>query len=431
MKSGQPAVKFIFFTLLLDVLGFGLLIPVAPKLVQSLVHPGMGGTESEAARYVGMLTATYAIMQFVFSPILGALSDRYGRRPVLLIALFGSGIDYIAMALAPTLWIFFITRALNGVSGATMTVANAYIADVTPPHKRAAAFGMIGAAFGLGFIAGPVIGGVLGNYNIRYPFYAAALLTMLNWVYGMFVLPESLPPERRNPKFSFRDIHPIAVFASLRRYPTVFGLSASLFLLNVAMFILHATWVLYTSHRYHWTPTQVGLSLGAVGVGAAIVQGFLARSIIPRIGERAALIGGLIIGTLAYVGYAIATQGWMIYVIIGVASIGGLAGPAGQAIITRTVKHTEQGAVQGAITSLTSIANIIGPLLGASVFAYFVSTDPKPPFELPGAHFFLAALLSLIGTIIAIKATRGWRLRDHPAPAREVPGTAPAATPVE
>lgn len=423
MKSARPAIGFIFFTLLLDVLGFGVIIPVAPRLVQSLLNNGAGGNEEQAAHIVGALAATYAVMQFFFSPILGALSDRFGRRPVLLIAIFGSGLDYFAMSLAPSILLLFITRAINGISGASMTVASAYIADITSPQKRAAAFGMIGAAFGLGFILGPLMGGILGEYDIRLPFYVAGGLTFLNWLYGFLVLPESLPLDRRA-TFSLKRANPIGAFRGMGRYPLVVGLAAALFLLNTAMFMLHSTWVLYTAHRYAWTPRDVGISLACVGLGAAFVQAGLARRIIPAIGERASLLVGLGIGTLAYIGYGAAPQGWMIYVIIAFASLGGIAGPAGQAMITRTVSPTEQGAIQGALTSLQSVANIIGPLLGTGVFAFFISD--KAPLYVPGASFFVSALLSVLGGLVAFMATRHW----HPQPPVEVTSQGnPDATP--
>lgn len=394
LPSHKPALGFIFFTLMLDVLGFGLIIPVAPKLVERL----SGGTEEEAAHIVGFLTATYALMQFIFAPILGALSDRFGRRPVLLISLFGSGLDYLALSLAPNLVILFITRAINGISGASMTAAAAYIADVTPPEKRAAGFGMMGAAFGLGFILGPLIGGILGDIDIHYPFYAAGALTLINWLYGYFVLPESLPRERRAP-FSLLRANPVGTFVHLTRYPLVAGLSVALFLFNMAQFGLHATWVLYTGHRFGWGPKDVGYSLALVGITSAIVQGGLARKIIPKLGERRSLILGACVGVLAYVGYGAATHGWMIYVVIVLASIGGIAGPAAQALITKTVRVDEQGSTQGAMTSLQSIANILGPIAGSAAFAYFIS-DGAPAY-VPGASFFLSALLSLLGVGVA------------------------------
>ena len=415
----RASVVFIFITLLLDVLGFGLLIPVAPKLVQGLLNGGAGGTVEEAAPYFGSLTALYAVMLFVCAPTLGALSDRFGRRPVLLTALLGSGLDYFAMALAPTLWILFITRALNGVSGASMTVANAYIADVTAPEKRAAAYGMVGAAFGLGFVLGPLMGGVLAaeevripfvglvfHGNIHYPFYAAGTISICNWLYGYFVLPESLPKERRS-HISLKRMNPIGVFEGLGKYPRALGLAVSMLMMNLAMFGLHTTWVLYTGFRYGWTAFDVGLSLALVGLAAAIVQGGLARKIIPALagrreedgssmlGEKRAVLIGATLGTLAYIGYGLATQGWMIYAIIAVASLGGIAQPAMQALITRSVLPTEQGRVQGAITGLQSVAQILGPIIGTGVFAYFISA--KAPIHLPGASFLLGAGFCAVG----------------------------------
>lgn len=403
MRTNRPAVGFILITILLDVLGFGLLIPVGPKLVQQLLHSGQGGAEQEAAGYVGYLAATYAMMLFLCSPALGALSDRYGRRPVLLFAILGSGLDYVAMAFAPTLAILFITRAINGMTGASMTVATAYIADTTPPEKRPAAFGMIGAAFGLGFILGPLIGGWLGAHHIRLPFLVAGGLALLNWTYGLIVLPESLKDEHRSP-FRLTKGNPLGALPNLARYPLVAGLAGSLFLFNVAMFGLHATWVLYTSHRYGWSPRDVGFSLALVGLGAAVVQAGLAARVIRAIGERQALLVGAAIGAAAYVGYGAATHGWMIYAVIVFASIGGIAQPAIQSLVTRTVAPTEQGAVQGALMSLQSVAAILGPIIGSHVFAYFISA--AAPFYLPGASFFLGAILAGVGCIIAEIATR-------------------------
>ena len=404
-SKSTPGIGFIFLTLLLDVLGFGVLIPVGPRLVQSLLNHGAGGTDSEAAYAVGWLAATYAIMQFLFSPLLGALSDRIGRRPVLLVAILGSGLDYFAMAFAPTLAIFFVTRAINGLSGASMTVCNAYIADITPPEKRAAAFGMIGAAFGLGFILGPWAGGYLGEYDIRLPFYVAGGLSLANWLYGFLVLPESLPPERRS-HLKLARANPIAAFHGLGRYPVVAALAAAMFLLNLAMFGLHMTWMLYTTHRYGWSSKQVGWSLACVGVGAVIVQAGLVRKIVPWLGERRSLLIGLCIGILAYIGYGSATEGWMIYVIIAFASLGGIAQPAAQAIITKTVRPYEQGEVQGALTSLQCVAQIFGPLAATQVFGIFISD--KAPIYMPGASFYLGAVFSVLGTLVAAWATRGY-----------------------
>ncbi len=432
------SVMFIFFTVVLEVLGFGLLIPVAPRLVQGLLNNGAGGTEAEAAGYFGVLTATYAAMAFVCAPTLGALSDRFGRRPVLLTSLFGSGLDYFAMALSPTLWILFLTRAINGMSGASITVCNASIADVTTPDKRAAAYGMLGAAFGLGFVLGPLMGGVLAapsieiplvgwtyHGDIRYPFFAAGGLTMVNWLYGLFVLPESLPRERRA-HFTLARANPVRVFAGVGKYPLVAGLMAAVFIMNVAQFGLHATWVLYTAHRYEWGPLGVGLSLAFVGVSAAVVQGGLARKIIPALGpgvigeKRAVLLGGAI-GVLAYLGYALATEGWMIFVVIVLASVGGVAQPAFQALITRAVRGDEQGSIQGALTGANSIAQIMGPIIATSVFSLFISDDA--PFTLPGASFIVAALLAAIGLGVA-----AWAMKRFLPPAAPTPSTGTSAT---
>lgn len=428
----RAAVSFIFITLVLDVLGFGLLIPVAPRLVQGLLHHGQGGSEQEAAGPYGALTAIFAVMMFLCAPTLGALSDRFGRRPILLFALFGSGLDYFAMALSPTLSLLFVTRALNGMTGASMTVCNAYIADVTPPEKRAAAFGMVGAAFGLGFVLGPLMGGLLAAESVRipllnityhgdihYPFYVAGALSLVNWLYGCFVLPESLPADRRA-HFKLSRANPIKVFAGVGKYPLVAGLAASLFLSHLAMFGLHATWVLYTGHRLGWGPVDVGLSLAAVGVCAAIVQGGLARKIIPMlgpgaVGEKRALMFGLILGVFAYVGYGSATQGWMIYATIIIASLGGIAQPALQALITKSVLPTEQGAVQGALMGTQSIAQIFGPLLATALFAYF--TDPKNPVHVPGASFYLGAVLCVVAA-----GSAWWILRrTHVGERPEIP----------
>ncbi len=404
MAVRRPAVGFIFITLMLDVLGFGLLIPVAPRLVESLLNGGKGGTEGEAAPFVALLMTTWYAMSFVCAPVLGALSDRVGRRPVILIALLGSGLDFFAQAMAPSLVWLFITRAINGVSGASMTVANAYIADITLPHKRAAAYGLVGAAFGLGFVIGPIMGGLLGDINIRLPFYVAGGLTLLNWLYGLFVLPESLAPERRS-RIKLSRLNPIGAFGVLWRYPTVAKLAASHFLLNMSQFGLHATWVLYTGHRYGWGSKEVGMSLAVVGIGAAIVQGGLTRKIVPALGEKRSLLLGIAMGVCAYAAYGLATQGWMIYTIIAIASLGSVAQPAAQALITHTVRPDEQGTVQGALMGLQSIAGIFGPLIGGLTFAYFISE--RAPVQLPGAPFFVGSGLSALGLCVAAWAVRG------------------------
>ncbi|MBX3359351.1 MAG: TCR/Tet family MFS transporter [Phycisphaeraceae bacterium] len=403
MRSRKPGLGFILVTIALDVLGFGLLIPVGPKLVESLLHGGLGGTEAEAAPKVALLMTTWYTMSFLLAPTLGCLSDHFGRRRVLLVSLLGSGIDFFAQALSPTLTWLFITRAINGLSGASLTVANAYIADVTPPQKRAAAYGMVGAAFGLGFVIGPLLGGVLGGVNIRLPFFVAGGLTLLNWLYGLWVLPESLPEDRRR-RFSLARANPVGALHAVGRYPLVTGLAIAMFMLNMAQFALHATWVLYTGHRYGWESEKVGLSLFAVGIGAAVVQGGLARKIIPALGERRSLMLGLALGVLSYIGYGMATEGWMIFVVIAIGSLGGISQPAGQALITRAVRPDEQGEIQGALTSLQSIAGILGPPVGGTVLGYAIGGHAA--FNMPGASFFVSAGLAGIGWIIA-----GWAVR--------------------
>jgi DHA1 family tetracycline resistance protein-like MFS transporter len=414
----KPALVFIFITLVLDVLGFGLLIPVAPKLVESLLHGGQGGTEAEAAPFVAGLQSLFYAMAFLFAPALGVLSDRVGRRPVILISLFGSGVDYFMMAMAPTLGWLFVTRIINGLTGASFSVASAYVADVTPPERRAVGFGLIGAAFGLGFVIGPIIGGVLGNIDIRLPFYVAGGLTMVNWLYGLFVLPESLSPENRSP-FRLRRANPIGAFYALGRYPLVAGMAVALFLVHMAQFALHATWVLYMTHRFSWTTLNVGASLAVVGIGSAVVQGGLARRMIPALGERRSLMLGLATGVLAFIGYGAATEGWMIYTIIAIASIGAIAQPAAQGLITKEVSSNEQGAIQGAIASLSSLAGIIGPLIGGITLAYFIQ-DPPPfpdsPIRLDGMNFYISAVIAALGWVAAAWAVRHHVERKSPAP---------------
>ncbi len=402
MAARKPALVFIFFTLFLDIFGVGLVIPILPKLVESL----QGGNVAAASHTVGALAALYALMQFVFAPVLGSLSDRFGRRPVILSSLFGSGLDYVLLAFAPSLPWFFIGRALNGISGANITAATAYIADISPPEKRAANFGIIGAAFGLGFIAGPAVGGLLGNHDLRLPFLVAAGMTLVNWLYGWFVLPESLAPENRRP-FSWARANPLGSLAALGRVRIVAGLSVSFFLLKLSEYSLHATWVLYTGYRYGWTSGQVGLSLATVGLMAAIVQGGLARRIIPALGEVMALRSGLVVAGLVMAAYGFASQGWMIYALLVVGSFGGIAGPAMQGLISCNTPANEQGAVQGALTSLGSVAGFIAPLIGTGLFGYFIGASA--PAKLPGAPFWLGGLLTFAALAVASRTLAGVR----------------------
>lgn len=406
VRDRKPALGFIFITLLLDILGIGLIIPILPKLVEQLE----GGNISAASHTVGLLASLYALMQFVCAPILGSLSDHFGRRPVILASLFGAGLDYVLLAFAPNLAWFFVGRIVAGITGANITAATAYIADVSPPEKRAANFGMIGAAFGLGFILGPALGGLLGEHHLRLPFVVSAVLTLANWLYGFFVLPESLVPENRR-KFSWRRANPVGSLAALQKYPLVLRLAVALFIFNIAQFMLHAIWALYTSARFDWSPTQVGLSLTFVGLMAAVVQGGLARKIIPWLGEPRSVVIGFTLGAVSYLGYGLATQGWMIYATLAVGCLGGISGPAAQGMVSRSVGADEQGAVQGAMTSLSSLAGIIGPLVSTGLFGWFMG--PRAPMILPGAPFFVASGLSLIALGLTVRALR-WKAPEVP-----------------
>ncbi len=399
MSARQPALGFIFVTLFLDVLGIGLVIPILPELVREF----QGGNTQAAAQTFGWLAALYSLMQFLFAPVLGSLSDRFGRRPVILGSLFGSGLDYLLLAFAPSLPWFFAGRVIAGITGANITAATAYIADVSPPEKRAQNFGLIGAAFGLGFVAGPALGGWLGHIGLRVPFFAAAALTLLNWAYGAFILPESLPQASRRP-FSWSRANPVGSLLALRRYPVVLGLTGTFFLINLAHQVFPATWVLYTKYRFQWTELDTGLSFAAVGVMAAVVQGGLARKIIPRLGERASVLAGLGIATATYLGYGIANQGWMMYAMIIFGSFGGICGPAAQGLISRGVRADEQGAVQGALASLGSVAGIIGPPIAAGLFSRF--TGPQALAHLPGAAFFFGGFLTVIAWLLAARSFR-------------------------
>jgi DHA1 family tetracycline resistance protein-like MFS transporter len=394
MRSVQPAVGFIFITLFLDVLGFGLIIPILPRLIEELT----GGNLSDASTTYGALTAVYSLMQFVCAPILGSLSDRFGRRPIILLSLLGSGLDFILLALAPSIPWFFLGRVVAGITGANFSTCTAYIADVSPPEKRAANFGVIGAAFGLGFIAGPALGGLLGDHGLRLPFVVAAGLTLLNWLYGLLVLPESLSPPNRRP-FSWARANPVGSLTALGRHPVVAGLTVTYFLSTLAQFGMHSTWVLYTGHRYHWSIGQTGLSLAVVGITAAIVQGGLGRIIIPKLGEPRTVLLGLLIGAAGFVGYAVAWEGWIIYIVLALASVGGLAGPALQSLISTRIPANEQGAVQGALSSLASVAGIIAPPVATGLFGFFIG--PRAPVYLPGVAFFLGALITLVALVVA------------------------------
>ncbi len=399
MPPRKPALVFVFITLFLDVLGIGLVVPILPKLVENLA----GGGVDSASFVFGWMVGLYALMQFLFAPVIGSLSDRFGRRPVILLSLFGSGLDYFLLAWAPTLPWFFLGRLVSGISGANYSAAAAYIADVSPPEKRAASFGIIGAAFGLGFIFGPALGGWLGHFGLRVPFYAAGTLTLINWLYGYLILPESLKPENRR-AFSLKRSNPIGALLELKKQRLVLGLSISYFISSIAHQVYPSIWVLYTGYRYGWGTKQTGFSLALVGLMAAIVQGGLTRKIIPKLGERRAAVGGLVIMAIALTGYGLATQGWMIYGIIIFGSLSGIAVPAIQGMISRTVGDNEQGGIQGSLTSLQSVAGAIGPLVASGIFGYFISE--KAPVLIPGAAFFFSSGLAVVAALLAARSFR-------------------------
>jgi len=397
-RSRTPALAFIFITMLMDVIGFGLIIPVLPKLLEELT----GGDLSTAARWGGVLMFTYAGMQFLFSPIIGGLSDRFGRRPVILAALFAFSIDFVIQGFAPSIWWFFIGRLLAGITGATFTSGMAYIADVSPIEKRAQNFGLVGAAFGLGFIIGPLVGGVVSyHFGIRAPFFAAAGLAMLNWLYGYFILPESLAPENRR-AFSWKRANPIGSLLSLRRYPVILSLVASLIFVYVAGHANHSTWTYITMKKFNWDERWIGYSLAFVGLMTSIVQGGLNRILIPKFGERNAVFIGLGLYSLGFVLFAFATEGWMMFAFVIPFSLGGMAGPSLQAIISGQVPSNEQGELQGALTSLISLTSIVGPLLMTNLFAFF--TNPSSSIQFPGAPFLMAAFLALISLLLAMRS---------------------------
>ncbi|MFO0336703.1 MAG: TCR/Tet family MFS transporter [Pseudomonadota bacterium] len=400
-----PAVAFILVTVLLDVLAFGIIAPVLPQLIVEFE----GGDAASAAEHYGLFAIAWAAMQFVFSPVLGMLSDRYGRRPVLLISLTGLGLDYILMALAPTLLWLFIGRVISGITAATYSTATAYIADVTPPEKRAQQFGLIGAAFGLGFIAGPALGGVLGEVDPRLPFWVAAALTLANALYGWFVLPESLPPEWRAHAFQWSKANPVGALKLVQSRAGLGGLVAVNFLYIVAHYVLTAVMVLYAAYRYEWGPREVGLALAFIGLCTAIVQGGLVGPVVRRLGERRAVLLGLGAAVVDYTGYADAPSGAWLYAVVPIGALSGFYGPALASLMTQRVDPHEQGQLQGVNGSLLGISGLFAPGLFTFVFAAAIRHPHESPLYLPGAPFFLAALIALAALVLA------WRVAHRTA----------------
>jgi len=395
---GRAAFAFVLVTVLLDMLALGVMVPVLPKLVVEF----MGGDIAGAATITGYFGFAWAAMQFVFSPLLGALSDRFGRRPVIILSNVGMGLDYVVMALAPSLWWLFLGRLLSGVSAATGAAAGAYITDVTPADKRAAKFGMLGAAFGLGFIIGPAVGGFLGAIDLRLPFWVAASLSFANALYGFFVLPESLRREHRA-KFHWRMANPIGSLRMLRAKPVLVGLAAALFLERVAHDSLPRVFVLYTDYRYQWGAATVGLALAAIGLAQMIVSAGMVGMAVKRFGERQTLFIGLLFGIAGFVVYGLAPTGLWFMAGVPLVALSGLSGPATQGLMTRDVGPSDQGKLQGALASLQGIAGLIGPLLFTQVFAAAIRTTE--PFHLPGAPYLLSAVLVMFALYIAMRVT--------------------------
>jgi DHA1 family tetracycline resistance protein-like MFS transporter len=397
--SRKAAVSFIFITLLLDVIGLGLIIPVFPQLIEELIQ----GNISEASQWAGLLTFAYAIMQFICAPIIGNLSDKYGRRPVLLFSLLGFGIDYIFLSLAPTIWWLFLGRLIAGLFGASFTTATAYIADISTSENRSKNFGMIGAAFGLGFIIGPGLGGLLGEFGPRVPFMAAAVLTLLNLIYGYFVLPESLAKEHRRP-FEWKRANPMGSLLQLKKYKGVGGLIVSLIFLYIASHAVQSTWTFFNIEKFQWSNTLMGISLTVIGLLIAIVQGGLIRYINPKLGDERSIYVGLGLYSLGLFLFSFANDGWMMFIFLIPYCLGGIAGPAIQSIISGNVPKNEQGELQGALTSLMSATSIVGPLLMTNLFAWF--TRPEGDIKFAGAPFFAGAILMLISAVVAMRSMK-------------------------
>lgn len=403
-QARGAAVAFIFVTILLDMLALGLIMPILPKLIESFVD----NDTASAARIFGLFGTAWALMQFFFSPVLGGLSDRFGRRPVILLSNFGLALDYVLMALAPSLIWLFIGRVISGITSASVSTAFAYISDLTPPERRAAVFGKIGAAFGAGFILGPAIGGLLGDIDPRLPFWAAAALSFANTLYGFLILPESLPRERRAP-FRWQSANPIGALHLLRSDRVLAGLSVVNFVAQTAHVVLPSTFVLYATYRYGWDTTTVGLTLAMVGICAMIVQGLGIGPIVRRLGERRALMLGLGCGAIGFLIFALAPTGPLSWLGIPVMALWGVSGAAAQSLMTRLVAPDQQGQLQGATSSVQSVSQLVGPFLFTLTFAWFIGGEA--PLQLPGAPFLLASALLLLALLIAARTLASARVR--------------------
>lgn len=394
-SARRATMGFIFVTVLIDMIGLGLIVPSLPGIMRRFFTD-----ETTVSQYFGVFVSLYALMQFLASPLLGTLSDIFGRRPVLLNSIALAAVDYLLMGFAPTLWLLFVGRIVSGLTGANMTVAMAYIADVSPPEKRAQNFGMVGAAFGLGFIIGPAIGGLLGDLGPSAPFLFAAGLNAVNLLFGFFVLPESLPRARRS-VFSMSRISPFRFVRQAATHPALIGLLAVHFLFQLAGQTHPAIWTLYTQGRFGWSIREVGLSLAAVGLISTISQGFLTRLIIPRLGEIKTVSICALGYAAAFAGFGMATQGWMMYAVLLISGPSWVLGPALQALVSKQANEDRQGEVQGILFGLSSLASIMTPLIATQLFAFF--TAPNHP-HIPGAPYLFAATASLVGWIFFLRA---------------------------
>ncbi|MFT4742907.1 MAG: DHA1 family tetracycline resistance protein-like MFS transporter [Yoonia sp.] len=400
MQHRLPLI-FILITVMLDAMGIGLIMPVMPDLIQELE----AGDLAQAAVWGGILTAIFAVMQFLFGPIVGGLSDRFGRRPVLLIALVVMAFDYVLMAVAGTIWLLVIGRIIGGITAATQSTATAYMADISKPEDKSANFGLIGAAFGVGFVLGPMMGGILAEYGTRAPFWAAAILAGANAIFGYFALPETVTDRIRRP-FSLRRANPLGAFKHIGQLPGLGRLMGMSFIYGVAFFVYPSIWAYFGKLQFGWGPGMIGLSLGAFGIGIAIVQGVLIRPILARIGERNAVLLGLGVDVVAFIALGFVTNGWIALALTPLTALGSIAGPALQGIMSRTAPDDQQGELQGALTSINAVASIVAPLAMTQVFFYF--THENAPIYLPGAPFILSAILVVgaIGVYLPVLRTK-------------------------
>jgi len=410
LGASRATMMFIIVTVMLDFLAFGIIAPVLPNLIIRFE----GGNIARASDITGYFGFAWNLMQFLFLPVLGAWSDRFGRRPVILISCLGLGLDYIFMALAPSLRWLFVGRLISGITASNVSTAFAYITDITAPAERAKKFGMLGAAFGVGFVVGPAVGGLLGQYNLRAPFWAAAVLSLTNFLYGYFILPESLPKEKRA-KSAWHMANPLGSLTLLRSHPELAGLSIVVILYYLAHQSLQNVFVLYTEYRYAWNTRSVGISLAVVGVCAVIVSGGLVGPYVKKFGERFSLVSGLFYGFLGFAGFGLAWKGWGMLAAIPFIALWGVAGPAVQSLMSQRVDASSQGKLQGAINSLRAVTGMVGPLLFTQVFSAAIS--PQARVHLPGAPYYLAAVLLLCSLGLAVLVTR-----RHPGVALPVSG---------